>query len=325
MKCDMQAAAARLGVVGDPQDANGMLELLAFLFDTGRSNLALGRLIEGHVDAMQIITRYGNHAQRSALQENKNHNLYGVWNAGDYSGPLILQDGKLSGGKLFASGFGILTHALVTANCADEPAPQLVLLPLDHIRTECEDGWWDVTGMQQSSSHRVSWDAATIPLNWHVGAPGDYETQPWFSAGALRFVAVQVGGIAAVADTVITHLNTLGRSDDPHQQARLGTLHGLLQSCRDSVRAAAHAAFAETEEAFRARIASLRCFVSDSAERAIILAERCVGVQSGFRSCPVSRSISDLRVYIRQPGPDAQRVLAGKAYASGLLDIEFQR
>ena len=322
MHAKMLQQVAPYEISGDPASSSEMLDLLRFLYETGRADLPLGRLVEGHIDAVQIVMRHGNSMQRHAAQKGaKTGNLYGVWNAGDFARPLELGDKGLSGGKTFASGYNILTHALVTADTGAPQGAQLVLLPLDKVDMRIEANWWNTTGMRQSFSQRVFWDNIHIADDWLVGPPGIYETQPWFSAGALRFVAVQAGGIAQIWDTVCTQLVALNRTADPVQCHRMGTLHGLAQSSWDCVQSAGKYARKESHDAFRARVASLRSFVSDSAERAIIIAEQSVGVQSGFVSCPVSQAISDLRVYIRQPGPDAQRIAAGEAGFSGVLTV----
>ncbi|MBB3350033.1 hypothetical protein FHY02_004525, partial [Sphingomonas sp. BK069] len=63
-----RALAARstlLPGLADPADADTLLRLLRLLYDVGRADLPLGRLLEGHVDASQIIHRYGDAAQRA--------------------------------------------------------------------------------------------------------------------------------------------------------------------------------------------------------------------------------------------------------------------
>jgi LmbE family N-acetylglucosaminyl deacetylase len=57
-----------------------------------------------------------------------------------------------------------------------------------------------------------------------LGEPDAYFAQPDFSTGAWRFLAVQLGGIEAVAEALREHLLRTGRGDNPHQAARLGTV-----------------------------------------------------------------------------------------------------
>jgi hypothetical protein len=59
--------------------------------------------------------------------------------------------------------------------------------------------------------------------------------------------------------------------------------------------------------------------VLEAAERAAAIAREAVGVRAAFIDHPISRLLSDLEVYLRQPVPDAMRQRAGVAAAAGLL------
>ena len=63
---------------GPGLDARALLELLRAV---GRASLPLGRLFEGHVNALALVSAYGNaeQVQRAAHDVNLGH-LYGVWN-----------------------------------------------------------------------------------------------------------------------------------------------------------------------------------------------------------------------------------------------------
>ena len=123
---------------GDPTTPEAYLDLLRPLYAAGRRDLPIGRLLEGHVDAVQIVFRYGTSSQVAALRARIAAGaMLGVWNAGLPGESLVLTGGRLTGGKGYASGAGILTHALVTAD--SESGPQLLLLDLEaeaatHVR-----------------------------------------------------------------------------------------------------------------------------------------------------------------------------------------------
>ena len=61
---EIVARTRSLASLADPQDVDALLRLIRLLYETGREDLPLGRLFEGHVDAMQIVERYGNGSQR---------------------------------------------------------------------------------------------------------------------------------------------------------------------------------------------------------------------------------------------------------------------
>ncbi|MGJ3626867.1 PIG-L family deacetylase [Sphingomonas sp. MMS24-JH45] len=177
--------SALLPGLGDPSDEGTLLHLLELLYETGRVDLPLGRLFEGHVDALQIVQRYGTAAQGRRVEAIlAGGGAFGVWNADLAGQPLRLADGRLTGGESFASGAG-LPHALVTVD--GEGGRQLMLLNLARTPPVVDRSFWHVIGMQRSETHVVRWMEAPVATDDLIGAPGDYVREPWFSGGALRF------------------------------------------------------------------------------------------------------------------------------------------
>ena len=292
--------------LADPSEPPALLDLLRLLYRTGREDLPLGRLFEGHVDALQIVSRYATDHQRAILTDAAAGGAaFGVWNADLTGEPLRIEEARLFGGKSFASGAGILSHALVTLDV--EGGRQLVLLDLARTPPAIDRSFWSVVGMQRSETHIVRWDGAAIAPDHLIGAPGDYLREPWFSGGALRFAAVQAGGIAALVDHVRDHLVGTGRAGDPHQAGRLAQLYALAESAAGAVRSAAEEWFG-ADDARLPLVSAARAAVYEAGGQALGLAQEAVGVQSLFKRHPLATTITDLAVYLRQPGPDAQRM-----------------
>lgn len=303
---------------GDPRTLDASLVILSELYRAGRADLPLGRLLEGHVDAGQIVRRYGTAGQVAAMRAAiAGGAMLGVWNAALPDEPLRLESGRLTGGKSYASGAGILTHALVTAD--GEGGTTLLLLDLADVPPTIDAGWWRTTGMQRSETHQVRWPDAPVPADAVIGAANAYAGEPYFSGGALRFVAVQAGGVAALFDHSRDHLLRTGRADDPFQAARLAELFWLADAAAGIVRRAATEWFESDGEGRLARVAAARLAVADLAERAIAVAQNAVGLAGQFLSHPLSATLSDLAVYLRQPAPDAQRLRVGRAVRDLLL------
>ncbi|MGE7204384.1 acyl-CoA dehydrogenase, partial [Sphingomonas sp. NPDC019816] len=244
LRAQIAARTAELPTLADPAGTGDMLALLRLLYRVGRRDLALGRLFEGHVDAMQIVNRYGSDDQRARLRDAVDAGAaLGVWNADLPGAPLTAEDTRLSGGKSFASGAGILSHALVTV---DAPGGrQLLLLDLARTPPDIDRSVWQVTGMQRSETHVVRWRQAAIRPDDRIGLPGDYVRDPWFTGGALRFAAVQAGGVAALLDATRDHLAAAGRDADPHQAGRLAELYALAQASAAAVREAGESWFGD--------------------------------------------------------------------------------
>jgi len=321
LAAEIVSRTKELASVSDPKDPGSLLALLRLLYRTGRDDLPLGRLFEGHVDAMQIVMRYGTDAQRQALGDAVGAGaMLGVWNADLAGEPLQLGGSRLSGGKSFASGAGILSHALVTVDT--EMGRQLILLDLCRTPPAIDTGFWRVVGMQRSATHVVRWQDAEIEQRDLIGLPGDYIREPWFSGGALRFAAVQAGGVAALCNRTRGHLVDAGRAADPHQAGRLATLYSLAEAAAGAVRTAAEKWF-DQEQARLPLVAAARAAVYEAGGRAIGVAEEAVGAQSLFLDHPIAATITDLSMYLRQPGPDAQRMQVGAALAAGILQPDL--
>ncbi|MET0374391.1 MAG: acyl-CoA dehydrogenase, partial [Rhizorhabdus sp.] len=129
----------------------------------------------------------------------------------------------------------------------------------------------------------------------------------------------QAGGIAAVFDQVRGHLVEQGRAEDPIQSGRLAGLYLAAQAAADAVAKAARCWDGSAIPSTLAHVAAARVAVYQAGEQALTLAQAAVGLQAMFVDHPLAATLTDLAVYLRQPGPDAQRARTGQAVASGLL------
>lgn len=104
--------------LGEPAAA---LALSQVLYHVGRGNLAVGRLFEGHVNALLLLRCFASPAQlaRYAADARAGH-LFGVWNTENPAEGvhLVPNEGaagyRLRGAKTFASGAGHVTRPLLT-------------------------------------------------------------------------------------------------------------------------------------------------------------------------------------------------------------------
>ncbi|RAK62377.1 acyl-CoA dehydrogenase [Hymenobacter edaphi] len=294
--------------------------LLQTLKHIGRGNLAVGRLYEGHVNALLLLLRFGLPGQvvRWAAAAAAGH-LFGVWNTEAQDGvrlvPLPGGRYRLHGSKTFASGAGHVTRPLLTAALPDG-GWQMLILPADEQVPQLDASFWRPLGMRATASFRVDFTGLEVGPDDLLGAPGDYYQQPGFSGGAIRFAAVQLGGAEAVFDEARRFLSRAGRTDDPYQRMRFGELAVLVESGNQWLRgAAAHAMrpAAEAEAAATVAYANLtRTAVEGICLQVLQLAERSVGARGLLRPEPFERLHRDLTHYLRQPAPDAALAEAGR-------------
>jgi alkylation response protein AidB-like acyl-CoA dehydrogenase len=289
------------------------LSLSEILRSIGSGSLPLGRLFEGHVNALELVLRYGNH-QRIELvaEEAQAGKLFGVWNADDSDGlRLIHRHGRswLEGRKVLASGAGHIERPLVTAT--DENGRRLMVLPKLVGSDRADLSRWKAQGMRASATGTVDFTGVEIEPIEIVGRDGDYERQPWFSAGAWRFAAVHLGGMERLFDLLRRHLRETNRGQDPHQAARLGGAAMAIETGRLWVAQAATIAGAplgsRPPEQLVAYVNLARLAVEAAALDLMQLVQRSVGLQAFLRPNPIERMSRDLATYLRQPGPDRAR------------------
>jgi alkylation response protein AidB-like acyl-CoA dehydrogenase len=285
------------------------LSLSEVLRSVGSGSLPLGRLFEGHVNALELVLRYGNHQQVELVaEEARAGKLFGVWNTDDANGVRLLhRHGRswLEGRKILASGAGHIGRPLVTAT--DEEGRRLMVLPkVNPGRADLSR--WTAHGMRASATGTVDFTGVEIERIEIVGREGDYERQPWFSAGAWRFAAVHLGGMEKLFDLLRRHLQQTNRGQDPHQAARLGGAAMAIETARLWVAQAASIAEvplgSRAPEQLVAYVNLARLAVEAAALDLMQLVQRSVGLQAFLRPNPIERISRDLATYLRQPGPD---------------------
>src|ERR1700677_3818784 len=210
------------------------LSLSEVLRSIGSGSLPLGRLFEGHVNALELVLRYGN-PQRVELVagEARAGKLFGVWNTDDANGlRLIHTHGRswLEGRKILASGAGYIERPVVTAT--DEAGARLMVLPKIGTSDRVDLSTWKAQGMRASATGAVDFTGVDIKPIEILGGAGDYERQPWFSAGAWRIAAVQLGAMERLFDLLRRHLQETNRGRDAHQAARLGQSSIAIEPAR---------------------------------------------------------------------------------------------
>ncbi len=295
-----------------PAQARALMRRMAV---AGRADVAFGRILDGHVNAVQLVRRYGDGALLGRVLAGGG--ILGVWNS-DLPGDGLCRAGDgWAGGKNFASGAGFVTHPLVTTDANDPAATRMWLVDMTAANPAIDRDWWDPIGMSRSETHIVDFTSSDPAAFTAIGGPGEYQRQPAFSGGALRFVAVQAGAVHALFDHVRDHLIATDRTGHPHQSHRLARLFVLADAGYALLDATA--AHWNDPDTLLPRVAAARGAIEDIATEALAIAQASVGVQGMLRRHPLSAVIADLSVYLRQPNPDGARSAAGAAAAAGTI------
>lgn len=320
------SAFAALGDLGltaaPPLRCEEIARLLGLLAAVGRGDLSVGRIFEGHCNALLLIALFGSPEQREEVRRlAEGGALFGTWNTDHPEAPVRVEDGRLVGAKNFASGAGGLTHAIVTA--ATEAGRIMVLVTLEGHPVD--RSWWHPMGMHASCSHVVDVSGAPVTEQTRIGAPDDYIRAPWLQAGAIRFAAVQAGGMHALLDIATAHLRRTGRLDQPYQQHRLAHMAMAVQSAYGWLDVAGEAwrqgARPESTPEAAARAVTLahgaRMTVEQEALALMERVERSVGAAGMIAPHPMERVLRDMRTYLRQPNPDGALTEFGRAVGEG--------
>ncbi len=296
------AVPLRLGGQGlgtEPHAAGATLELFRAL---GRGNLALGRLVEAHVNALRLVFRYGDEATcRSTTEDAAAGHLVALWvtdppGSSLHAGP----KGTITGSKQFCSGAGHVTRAVVTVE--DAGATRLAYVWLDKgVTVRPLPG--GLSGMRAATTGQMAFDGTRAHL---FGAPGDYLREPDFSCGAWRTSAATLGGLEALVEQFGQQLLARGREADPHQQARFGHALIAVETARLwMAQAACRAEDPDAEPADTVAYVGLARLVVERACLDVIEAvQRSLGVAALLRANPVERLCRDLTTYLRQPAAD---------------------
>lgn len=276
------------------------------LMQVGAANLSVGRLWEGHVNALRLIDLYGTSLQSLTIRQKIAQGAFlGVWGA-DGETPVTWVDGDthLRGGKSYASGLGTVTHALVSVNAG--PAVRLALVDAKD-QGRADTAAWDMRGMKASASGRFDCDALPVASADWIGAPGDYLKEPHFVGGVWRIAALQVGAATGLLDRAATELRASGRMQAEMQKARLMTVLTRAWAGMALVEKAALAAAdpAQAPDEVGSLSIAARLFTEEVGLDALRAVEQSLGLRHFVADSDTGRAARDLSVYLRQVARDA--------------------
>ena len=281
----MAAAVHAAALEGDPWTGD-LGAVTHRLHELARVDLCLGRLVEGHADAVRILDQAGRRPEDG---------VYGVW-ASRSAGTgvrAVHDDGRwcLRGQVRFASGIDLLDRALVPG-WVDGDTHLLFDVPVAAVQPDRTS--WHTAAMDGSRSFTVEVDSV---VGEPVGPESFYLSRPGFVLGGLQVAAVWAGGVASVVDLVATGLRDFAPS--AHQLRRLGAME---QASWTAETALAHAVrrVAEASTVPVADITAARSAVVAAGEQVLDEAGRIVGPGGLSTHARLPRTLADLSIYLRQ-------------------------
>ncbi len=266
-------------------------------------DIVAARIAEAHVDAVAILHELGGKPPESGQ-------LWGVWAAESPDAVLTATAGSsgavtLNGTKVWCSGSGFCTHALVTARLDDGRRNLFAVAVTDPAVKPLPSTWWNA-GMAGSDTRSVQFtNAHAVP----VGDPDDYLNRPGFWHGAIGVAACWLGGARRVSGPLYRCART--ESADLHTLAHLGAVDAAI-AAGDAMLATAATQIdadpfdrSDTAELVARRV---RAVVEHAASEAITRTGRALGPGPLCQDGRHAQRVADLTIYIRQS--HAERDLA---------------
>lgn len=279
------------------------------LASLAEENIVAARVAEAHADAVAILHELGGKPPESGQ-------LWGVWTAESPDAVLTATDVNgaftLTGTKVWCSGAGFCSHALVTARLEDGTPGLFAVQVTDPGVKPLPSTWWNA-GMAGSDTRPVQF------TNTHavaVGDPGDYLNRPGFWHAAIGVAACWLGGARRVADPL--YRCAASESADAYSLAHLGAVDAAL-AAGDAILAVA-ATQVDSDPFDRAGTAQLlarrvRTVVEHAVDEAITRTGRALGPGPLCQDGRHAQRVADLSIYIRQS--HAERDLAELGQLAG--------
>lgn len=271
------------------------------LAEVAAHDLSLGKIFEGHTDALAILTELDTApaaegerwATWCAEPPNARVRMHITGGAPDRV--------QLHGVKAWCSGAPQATHAVVSGwNDKDEPC--LAAVSLDQRSVHITDEGWHAVGMAASASVDVQFYGAEGRL---IGRPGSYVERPGFWHGGAGIAACWFGGARAIAQMT---QELSGPSPDPHALVHLGAIDAAMTSARAVLCEAAASIDRHPQVDARGVALRVRLVVERCANEVIAHAGRALGAGPLCRHERFAQAMADLPVYLRQS--HAERDLA---------------
>ena len=325
----LSVADGGLGLGVDPGTHLVLLRLLAVI---GGGDLVLGRLYEGHVNALILVASYGSPQQKTrSAHDARAGRWFGVWNTG--ARDVLRLEGDPHGAsenftfrgvKTFASGAAFVQRPIVTAQ-RDDGGWQMTIPRMESPEVagalKFDRSLWHPLGMEASESFGIDFTGASISRDDLIGTPGDFYRDPLFRGGAIRFAAVHAGAILRLHRLFTEWLERANRGNDPYQVARLGEVTLAAQEATLWIERAAAIAN-DCLAADADKLASER--MTDCANMTRLAIERIataimpkiiagVGAHGLLQPSRFERILRDLTMYLRQPAPDQTLADVGRA------------
>ena len=264
----------------------------AWLFNIGREDLSVARLVEAHCDALAILADAERTPQPNAL--------YGVW-ASEIPGHALKFDDdaaalRVSGTKRFCSGAGLVDRALITVGSLKQQLVDIDMR-LAMCRVHFDFSNWKSAAFSDTQTATVTFAGVLITQEQMVEAPDWYLDRPGFWHGACGPAACWAGGADRLLEYALSQ-----RRDDPHTLSHLGAMHASLWALRAYLDSAGCEIDKYPQDEAKARVMALtlRHLVERDCSDVLRRLTRAFGPHPLALDEAISRQFQELNLYLCQ-------------------------
>lgn len=262
-------------------------------------DVAAGRILEPHLDAVHILSQAG-HPEPE-----------GAWGVFAAEGPGVRLEATrddagnylLNGSKPWCSLASHLDGAIVTAHLPGDQGRAAFAVNLKNRGVTCEIPQWSSRGLREIPSGTVHFDHVPATI---LQGPGWYHQRPGFAWGGIGVAACWLGGAVALARDFAESLSTAadnGREPDQVALAHLGEIDRLVSS--STAYLARMAEQIDTHEAGTApsqwsEAQRTRGTIAAAVERIQALVTQNLGPGPLAFNEEYGKRVADLALYVRQ-------------------------
>ena len=286
------------------RDEVGTLEKWELLAATAFRDVAAARILEPHLDALEILAQAAADAGVESVDLDAIHvdedSTWGVFAA---EGPGVRVEARqtesgewlLTGTKPWCSLAAHVSHCLVTAHVGEERRLFAVDMRATGVRPH--PGPWVARGLPEIVSAPVDFhDVRAVP----IGSPGWYLTRPGFAWGGMAVAACWWGG----AIGLVAPLLKAARSERADQLAlvHLGRVDAALWAARAVLAEAAELIDSGSSSLVGDRMLAerVRSVVADAATLALAESDAALGPGPLVTDLAHARRVAGLHLYLRQ-------------------------
>ena len=322
------------------------LDLWNMTMELARSDMALARCWEGHINAQILIDGCAEESQkkrwfRGIMEEG---DIWAAWSGEPPSrspneksrfGTTLekVQGGyKLTGTKIFCSGAPAANWAILFvspegpggARHATGSGDALIMLAcaMDDPTISRDSSWWDPIGMRGSVSYLVRFDGTFIPDDNLIGQPGQFLRQQWQTRFIPQYASTFLGAAKGAYAETLNYIHTQKKGKDPYIQQHLGQMACNIETGYLWLEKVDRL-WREDPEAAMTAGSMARHVIEHLAEDTLKRAIRACGARALNRPCPIERIYRDLSFYVRHDNDDHNLATIGQSVLGERFDASF--